>query len=128
MVDVAGKRAFAEAGLTPDDIDVAGIYDSFTITVALQIEDLGFCGAGEAGTWVAEGNMDLGGEHAAEHPRRPAELRPPGACGGMLHFVEAIRQLRGEAGDSQVQGARGAGHTASAVASNFSVTILGRPD
>ena len=128
VVDVAGKRAFGQAGLTPSDIDVAGIYDSFTITVALQLEDLGFCGRGEAGEWVAAGNMDLGGSMPVNTHGGLLSYAHPGACSGMLHYVEAIRQLRGEAGDSQVQGAETAlVSTASAVASNFSVTILGRP-
>ncbi len=77
VVDIAGERAFAQAGLRRDEIDVAGIYDSFTITVLVQLEDLGFCGRGEAGDWIAEGNFDLGGSHAGQHPRRPAELRTP---------------------------------------------------
>ncbi len=49
MVDIAGRRAFERAGVSHADIDVAGIYDSFTITAAIQLEDLGFCGRGEAG-------------------------------------------------------------------------------
>jgi acetyl-CoA acetyltransferase len=129
VVDVAGQRAFAEAGLTPGDIDVAGIYDSFTITVALQLEQLGFCGPGESGKWVAAGNMDLGGSMPTNTHGGLLSYAHPGACSGMLHYIEVIRQLRGEAGDSQVQGAETAlVSTASAVASNFSVTILGRPD
>jgi acetyl-CoA acetyltransferase len=129
VVDVAGDRAFAEAGLKPADIDVAGIYDSFTITVALQLEQLGFCGPGESGRWVADGNMDLGGSMPTNTHGGLLSYAHPGACSGMLHYIEVIRQLRREAGDSQVQGAETAlVSTASAVASNFSVTILGRPD
>jgi acetyl-CoA acetyltransferase len=129
VVDVAGDRAYAEAGLKPEDIDVAGIYDSFTITVALQLEQLRFCGPGEAGTWVAAGNMDLGGSMPTNTHGGLLSYAHPGACSGMLHYIEVIRQLRGEAGDSQVEGAETAlVSTASAVASNFSVTILGRPD
>jgi acetyl-CoA acetyltransferase len=129
VVDVAGDRAYAEAGLKPEDIDVAGIYDSFTITVALQLEQLRFCGPGEAGKWVAAGNMDLGGSMPTNTHGGLLSYAHPGACSGMLHYIEVIRQLRGESGDSQVEGAETAlVSTASAVASNFSVTILGRPD
>src|SRR3954469_1568601 len=129
VVDIAGDRAFAQAGLKPGDIDVAGIYDSFTITVALQLEQLGFCGPGESGRWVADGNMDLGGSMPTNTHGGLLSYAHPGACSGMLHYIEVIRQLRGEARDSQVEGAETAlVSTASAVASNFSVTILGRPD
>lgn len=129
VVDVAGRRAFTEAGLTPDDIDVAGIYDSFTITVALELESLGFCERGQAGAWVAAGNMDLGGKLPTNTHGGLLSYAHPGACSGMLHYIEVIRQLRGEAGDSQVSGAETAlVSTASAVASNFSVTILGSPN
>jgi acetyl-CoA acetyltransferase len=129
VVDIAGRRAFDQAGLKPTDIDVAGIYDSFTITAALQLENLGFCGPGEAGPWVAAGNADLGGSMPMNTHGGLLSYAHPGACSGMLHYIEAIRQMRGEAGDSQVQGAETAlVSTASAVASNFSVTILGQPN
>jgi acetyl-CoA acetyltransferase len=125
VVDIAGNRAFEQAGLRRDEIDVAGIYDSFTITVLVQLEDLGFCGRGEAGDWIAEGNMDLGGSMPVNTHGGLLSYAHPGACSGMLHYIEAIRQLRGEAGPSQVEGAETAlVSTASAVASNFSVSIL----
>jgi acetyl-CoA acetyltransferase len=127
VVNIAGDRAFAQAGLRRDEIDVAGIYDSFTITVLVQLEDLGFCGRGEAGAWIAEDNMDLGGSMPVNTHGGLLSYAHPGACSGMLHYIEVIRQLRGEAGPSQVEGAETAlVSTASAVASNFSVTILGR--
>ena len=129
VVDVAGDRAFEQAGLRRDEIDVAGIYDSFTITVLVQLEDLGFCGRGEAGDWVGEGNMDLGGTLPVNTHGGLLSYAHPGACSGMLHYIEAIRQLRGDAGASQVAGAETAlVSTASAVASNFSVSILAPAD
>jgi acetyl-CoA acetyltransferase len=125
VVNIAGDRAFDQAGLRRDEIDVAGIYDSFTITTIVQLEDLGFCGRGEAGDWIAEGNMDLGGSMPVNTHGGLLSYAHPGACSGMLHYIEVIRQLRGEAGPSQVEGAETAlVSTASAVASNFSVSIL----
>jgi acetyl-CoA C-acetyltransferase len=55
-----GPAAFAEAGITPKDIKYASIYDSFTITVVIQLEDLGFCRKGEGGKFVADGNLISG--------------------------------------------------------------------
>lgn len=126
VVDVAGDRAFKQAGVRRDQIDLANIYDSFTITVAVQLEDLGFCGRGEAGDFVKEGNIDPGGRLPVNTHGGLLSNAHPGACGGMLGITEAVRQLRGEAGERQVERAETALVTsASAVASNFSVTILG---
>lgn len=93
-----GARAFEEAGLTPDDIQYASIYDSFTITVLLQLEDLGFCRKGEGGKFVADGNLISG------VGRLPFNTDGGGMCnnhpsnrGGMTKVIEAVRQLRGEA-------------------------------
>lgn len=125
VVDVAGKRAFEQAGITVDDLDLAMVYDSFTITVALQLEDLGITGRGEACAFVKEGNMDLGGKLPLNTHGGLLSCAHPGASGGMTHFVEAVRQIRGEAGARQVEGCETAIVTsASAVASNFSVSIL----
>ncbi len=126
VVDVAGKRAFEQAGITPQDLDVAMIYDSFTVTVAVQIEDLGITGRGNACDFVREGNMDLGGKLPLNTHGGLLSCAHPGASGGMGHFVEAVRQLRGETGARQVENCETALVTsASAVASNFSVAILG---
>ncbi len=93
-----GPRAFAEAGVTPADIKYASIYDSFTITVLIQLEDLGFCAKGEGGRFVADGNL-ISGEG-----RLPFNTDGGGLCnnhpanrGGMTKIIEAVRQLRGEA-------------------------------
>jgi acetyl-CoA acetyltransferase len=128
VCDVAGRRAFTQAGLTPQDIDVAQIYDSFTITVMLQLEDLGFCGRGEAADYVADGGLELGGRMPVNTHGGLLSCAHPGVPGGVLHLTEAVRQVRGEAGDRQVAGAETALVTsASAVASNFSAAILGAP-
>lgn len=94
----SGRTAFAEAGLAPADIQYASIYDSFTITVLMQIEDLGFCAKGEGGRFVADGNLISGSG------RLPFNTDGGGLCnnhpanrGGMTKVIEAVRQLRGEA-------------------------------
>ena len=95
---VSGPAAFAEAGVTPGDIRYASIYDSFTITVLIQLEDLGFCKKGEGGRFVADGNLISGSG------KLPFNTDGGGLCnnhptnrGGMTKVIEAVRQLRGEA-------------------------------
>jgi acetyl-CoA C-acetyltransferase len=95
---VTGPAAFAEAGVTPSDIKYASIYDSFTITVLIQIEDLGFCQKGQGGRFVSDGNLIAG------VGRLPFNTDGGGLCnnhpanrGGMTKVIEAVRQLRGEA-------------------------------
>ncbi len=94
----SGPRAFAEAGLTPQDIQYASLYDSFTITVLMQLEDLGFCKKGEGGRFVMDGNLISG------VGKLPFNTDGGGLCnnhpanrGGMTKVIEAVRQLRGEA-------------------------------
>ena len=94
----SGPRAFEEAGVTPADIQYASIYDSFTITVVMQLEDLGFCEKGRGGRFVADGNLISG------VGRLPFNTDGGGLCnnhpanrGGMTKVIEAVRQLRGEA-------------------------------
>lgn len=94
----SGRAAFAMAGVTPADIAYASVYDSFTITVLIQLEDLGFCEKGRGGAFVADGNLIAG------VGRMPVNTDGGGLCnshpagrGGMPKIVEAVRQLRGEA-------------------------------
>ena len=94
----AGPRAFEEAGVAPGDIQYASIYDSFTITVLLQLEDLGFCKKGEGGRFAADGNLISG------VGKLPFNTDGGGLCnnhpanrGGITKVIEAVRQLRGEA-------------------------------
>lgn len=94
----SGAEAFAQAGVTPQDIQYASIYDSFTITVLVQLENLGFCEAGQGGRFVADGNLISG------IGRLPVNTDGGGLCsnhpsnrGGMTKLIEAVRQLCGEA-------------------------------
>ena len=94
----SGQRAFLEAGVTPQDIQYASLYDSFTITVLMQLEDLGFCKKGEGGKFVMDGNLISG------VGRLPFNTDGGGLCnnhpanrGGMTKVIEAVRQLRGQA-------------------------------
>lgn len=99
----SGEAAYEEAGIGPDDIDYASIYDSFTITVLQTIEDLGFCGKGEGGSFIEGGTLKApdgelpfntdGGGLCSNHPANR---------GGMTKVIEAVRQLRREA-NSEVQ-------------------------
>jgi acetyl-CoA C-acetyltransferase len=94
----SGKMAFDEAGVKPTDIKYASIYDSFTITVLMQLEDLGFCEKGQGGKFVQDGNLISG------IGKLPFNTDGGGLCnnhpanrGGITKVIEAVRQLRGEA-------------------------------
>ncbi|WP_431282509.1 thiolase C-terminal domain-containing protein [Humitalea sp. 24SJ18S-53] len=103
----AGREAFRQAGVTPADIDIAELYDCFTITVIVELEDLGFCKKGEGGAFVTGGRIGPGSS------RRKGGLPVTthggllsaghfGTVGGMLHVLEGVRQLRGQAAARQV--------------------------
>jgi acetyl-CoA acetyltransferase len=101
---VSGPRAFANAGISPAEVDVFCAYDSFTYTVLVTLEDLGFVPKGEGGPFVADGNLRLGGLLPTNPDGGGLSATHPGMRGLFL-ACEATRQLRGEAGDSQVAGA-----------------------
>lgn len=99
----AAPRGFGLAGLTPADVDVALVYDCFTFEVIQQLEEAGFCGRGDGGPFVTEGNIGLDGSL----PVNPhGGLLSEGHVAGMNHVVEAVRQLRNDCGSRQVPGAR----------------------
>ncbi len=94
----SGAAAFAEAKVKPADIRYASIYDSFTITVLIQLEDLGFCPKGAGGRFVADGNLISGsGKLPFNTDGGGLCNNHPGNRGGMTKVIEAVRQLRGEA-------------------------------
>jgi acetyl-CoA C-acetyltransferase len=94
----SGAAAFAAAGVAPADIRYASLYDSFTITVLMQLEDLGFCAKGEGGRFVADGNLIAGvGRLPVNTDGGGLSNNHPANRGGMTKVIEAVRQLRGEA-------------------------------
>lgn len=119
-----GPRALARAGVSAADVDVALLYDCFTIVVLMQLEAYGFCAPGEAGDFVAGGRIAPGGALAVNPS---GGLLAEGYGGGMLHVIEAARQLRGEAGERQVADAEVALVSGHGLGMNSHATlILGR--
>ncbi len=102
----SAKRAFAMAGLAPRDIDVAQLYDCYTIAVLILIEELGFCPAGQGGAFIAEHGLVHDGGFPCNTNGGQLSFGQPGGGGGMILVVEGARQLMGRAGDRQVKGAR----------------------
>ena len=98
---ISGPAAYQQAGLGPDDIDVAELYDSFTYTALVQLEDLGFCGKGEGGDFVSGQRTAPGGDFPLNTSGGGLSYTHPGMF-GMFLLIEAVRQLRGECGDRQV--------------------------
>lgn len=122
---VSGPRAFEMAGITAAEVDVAELYDSFTITVLLALEDLGFCAKGEGGAFVEGGTLGPRGALPANTNGGGLAYTHPGMY-GMFLLVEAVRQLRGECGDRQVPGAEIAvAHGCGGVLSSTSTVVLG---
>lgn len=94
----SGAAAFAEAGVRPSDVKYASLYDSFTITVLIQLEDLGFCERGKGGAFVADGKLISGqGSLAVNTDGGGLCNNHPAHRGGMTKIIEAVRQIRGEA-------------------------------
>ncbi len=108
LVEIAAKQsgeaAFAMAGIHPDDVDFVTVYDSFTITVLLTLENLGFCKPGEGGAFVEGGRIALGGALPVNPDGGGLSSNHPGMRGIFL-VIEAVKQLRGECGDRQVANA-----------------------
>ncbi|QBD74748.1 thiolase [Ktedonosporobacter rubrisoli] len=122
----SGQAAFKMAGLTPAEMDVVEIYDSFTITVILTLEALGFCGPGEGGAFVSCQRTAPGGAFPMNTNGGGLSYCHPGMYGIFL-LIEATRQLRGECGQRQVDGARLAlAHGTGGVLSSAATVILGK--
>lgn len=103
----SGPRAFELAGMKPSDIDVLALYDAFTINTILFLEDLGYCEKGEGGAFVESGAIDPGGSLAVNTNGGGLSCVHPGMYGLFL-LIEATHQIRGDAGERQVEGAKAA--------------------
>jgi acetyl-CoA acetyltransferase len=122
---ISAQRAYEMAGIGPADVDVAQLYDSFTITVLLELEALGFCARGEGGSFVEKGRIAPGGDFPLNTSGGGLSYCHPGVFGLFL-VVEAVRQLRGECGERQVAGARTAiCHGTGGVLSTHATIVLG---
>ncbi|WP_059413294.1 thiolase [Cupriavidus basilensis] len=121
----AGEIAYAMAGLRPADVDVALVYDAFTINTILFMEDLGFCAKGEGGAFVSGGRIAPGGTFPVNTNGGGLSYCHPGMY-GMFLLIEAVRQLRGECGARQAAGAEIAlAHGNGGVLSSQNTVILG---
>ena len=121
----SGERAYELAGLTPSDVDVVEVYDAFTINTLLFLEDLGFCAKGEGGEFVSGGGIAPGGRLPVNTNGGGLSYTHPGMYGIFL-IIEAVRQLRGEAGDRQVADAHvGLVHGNGGVLSSQVTALLG---
>jgi acetyl-CoA acetyltransferase len=121
----SGAQAFAMAGLQPKDIATVQLYDAFTINTILFLEDLGFCPKGEGGRFVQDGGIAPGGRLPVNTNGGGLSCVHPGMY-GIFALVEAVRQLRGEAGERQVKNARTAvAHGNGGTLSSQATAILG---
>ncbi|WP_342642497.1 thiolase [Rhodoligotrophos ferricapiens] len=121
----SGQRAYAMAGLGPSDIDHVMVYDAFTITTLLFLEDLGFCPKGEGGPFISSGAIAPGGSLPVNTNGGGLSCNHPGMY-GLFTVIEAVEQLRGNCGERQVQGAEVAlAHGNGGVLSSQATAILG---
>ncbi len=122
-----GPRAMHMAGIGVADVDVVELYDAFTITTLMFLEDLGFCAKGEGGSFVEGGAIAPGGKLPVNTNGGGLSCCHPGMY-GIFPFIEAVRQLRGEGGERQIDGAEVAvAHGNGGVFSSQVTTILGGP-
>jgi acetyl-CoA acetyltransferase len=123
----SGRLALERSGVTHDDLDVLEIYDPFTIALLVFLEDLGFCEKGEGGAFAESGQTKLDGKWPLNTMGGLLSYAHAGVSGGIIHPIEAVRQLRWEAGDRQVEGAELAlVHGNGGICSSESTTIFAR--
>lgn len=123
----AGERAYAMAGLSAADMDFAQLYDCFTPTVLVELEDLGFCAKGDGGAFAASGALGPGGAVPVNTHGGLLSHSHPGNPGSMFALTESVWQLRGTAGDRQVPEAEvGLVHAQGGIMSSHTALILGR--
>lgn len=122
----AGKRAFAMAGITPNEIDLVEVHDCFTIAEICAIEDLGFCRKGEAGRLTEEGITALDGDLPVNTSGGLKACGHPVGATGIKQVCEVVMQLRGQAGKRQIDGARiGMTHNVGGTGATVAVHIMG---
>jgi acetyl-CoA C-acetyltransferase len=121
----AAESAYGQAGIGPKDVDFAEVHDCFTITEILNYEDLGFCARGEGGRFVEEGRASLGGEKPVNVSGGLKSYGHPVGATGVRMIYELTTQLRGQAGERQVKGAKiGLAHNLGGPAAVSCVSIL----
>lgn len=98
----AADQAFTMAGVSRADVDACQLYDCYTITVLLSIEDAGFCKKGEGIEFVNGHDLSWEGDFPMNTNGGQLGFGQPGAAGGMIHITEAVRQIQGRAGDRQL--------------------------
>jgi acetyl-CoA acetyltransferase len=101
-IQASASRAFEQAGLGPERIGLASVYDCYTITVLLTLEDAGFCAKGAGGRFIEEHDLRWNGDFPVNTHGGQLSYGQPGIAGGMSHVTEAVRQLQGRAGDRQI--------------------------
>ena len=122
----SGARAYEMAGVKPSDIDVAQLYDCFTIVPLIELEELGFCEPGEGGAFFADGRASIGGKLPVNTHGGMLSHAHAGAAGGLFGIVEGVRQLRGGLGPRQVKDAELAlVHNEGGILSSHCTLILG---
>lgn len=122
----SSAAAYAMAKCSAADIDVAGVYDCFTGTVIMMLEDLGFCPKGEGGNFVDDGHITYGGSIPCNTHGGMLSFAHPGMPGSLFHFDEVVRQLRDTCGGRQVKGAElGLVHSLGGGFATNATTILG---
>lgn len=105
-IALSAERAFAMAGVNPGDMDLVSLYDCYTITVLLTLEDAGFCPRGEGGRFVESTDLSFQGSLPCNTHGGQLSCGQASYAGGMSHVIEAVRQLRGQAEMRQVKGCR----------------------
>ncbi|MEW6272012.1 MAG: thiolase family protein [Thermodesulfobacteriota bacterium] len=99
----SARRAFAMAGLAPEDVTLAEIYDCYTSAVLIELEDAGFCAKGEGGPFVEAHDLTFAGDFPLNTHGGMLSFGQPGLGGGMTLVVEGARQVMGRAGARQVK-------------------------
>jgi acetyl-CoA C-acetyltransferase len=104
-VKESSRSAFGMAGISPRQVHFVQVYDCYTITVLVSLEDMGFCKKGQGGPFVAEHDLRFSGDFPCNTNGGQLSMGQPSTAGGMIHIVEAARQLMGRGGSRQVKGA-----------------------